>query len=370
MKRSSFSWKIRRLLKKLKSDKRAIMLPMFALMFAAIMAFLGLLFDGGRMYFEKRRMQVAADAGARGGALELIRDDLTTYMESGGRDAAALNGFTHGQDTVTVTINNPPGPMAAAIYQNNGCVEAIVSETFPTTLMRIASATSATVAARATACIQPDNNPPCILSLYCGDEDPGLIFNGTGLLVANACDVVINSQADDSIRLNGTGSCPPEHLQVLDGGTIAYGQDGGVLQNGANDCILCPDCEGEDGGPLNSIACYQDPYCEGFVLASPSYPASCQPLADPWNPAPPIDWPEAQINNGNYDNYPACPVPGDSSGGPCFDATAVLPDTGYPPGALLLPLVTTTGMVSRLPAEGSSSTVTTLWPAASIWGLN
>lgn len=56
MKRSSFSWKVRRLLKKLKSDKRAIVLPMFAIMFAAMMAFLGLLFDGGRMYFEKRRM--------------------------------------------------------------------------------------------------------------------------------------------------------------------------------------------------------------------------------------------------------------------------------------------------------------------------
>ena len=82
MRRSSFSGKVRRLIKKLKSDKRAIMLPMFALMFAAMMAFLGLLFDGGRMYFEKRRMQVAATAGARGGALELLRDDLTTYMVS------------------------------------------------------------------------------------------------------------------------------------------------------------------------------------------------------------------------------------------------------------------------------------------------
>ena len=232
--------------------------------------------------------------------------------------------------------------MAAAIYQNNGCVEAIISKTYPTTLMRVVSATSATVAARATACIQPDNSPPCILSLYCGEDDPGLEFNGNGILIANACDVVINSQADDSIRFNGAGSCPPEHLQVLDGGTIAYGQEGGILQNGANECILCPLCEGEDGGPLNSIACYQDPYCEGLVLASDDYPLLCQPLADPW-PAPAgiVNWPEARVNGGNWNNlgvFPACPSPGDTSLGACFDAIAALPAlTGYPPGALLLP---------------------------------
>ena len=109
MKRSSFSRKVTRLFKKLKSDKRAIMLPLFALMFAAMMAFLGLLFDGGRMYFEKRRMQVAADAGARGGALELIRDDASTYMESGGRDDTALNqDFHFGPGTVTVYTRAAP----------------------------------------------------------------------------------------------------------------------------------------------------------------------------------------------------------------------------------------------------------------------
>ena len=36
MKRSGFSAKVTRLFKKLKSDKRAIVLPMFAIMFAAM----------------------------------------------------------------------------------------------------------------------------------------------------------------------------------------------------------------------------------------------------------------------------------------------------------------------------------------------
>jgi len=322
--------------KKLKSDRRAIMLPMFA----AMLAFLGLLFDGGRIYFEKRRMQVAADAGARGGALELLRSDTSTYVDSGGKDDTALNGFVHGQGTVSVTINNPPSTQAAGIYQNAGCVEAIVTQGFPTTLMRIASANSASVSTRATACIQPDLDPPCILSLYCGDEQPGLTFNGTGELVANDCDVVINSQADDAILFNGTGSCPPEHLQVTGSGSVWYGNDGGVLQNGANDCISCGGCE--DGEPLAATACFTDPYCEGLVLASPNYPGSCAPLADPWPIAGGTPtWSIGNITNGTYldvpDSFPACPVPGDSSGGPCFDSTALPAENGYVAGALLLP---------------------------------
>ncbi|HEY7616203.1 MAG TPA: pilus assembly protein TadG-related protein, partial [Terriglobales bacterium] len=35
--------------------------------------FAGLVFDGGMLYYEKRRMQSAADAGAMGGAWEIVR---------------------------------------------------------------------------------------------------------------------------------------------------------------------------------------------------------------------------------------------------------------------------------------------------------
>ena len=116
-------------------------------MFAAMLAFLGLLFDGGRMYFEKRRMQVAADAGSRGGAFDLRRFGTgSSFIDSAGKDDAELNGFTHGADGVNVTINNPPG--SGNFAGNFDCVEAIVSKSFPTTLMRIASATGYTFATR------------------------------------------------------------------------------------------------------------------------------------------------------------------------------------------------------------------------------
>jgi uncharacterized membrane protein len=47
-------------------------LPLFAITFALLLLFLGLVVDGGMIYFERRRAQAAADAGAYAGALELI----------------------------------------------------------------------------------------------------------------------------------------------------------------------------------------------------------------------------------------------------------------------------------------------------------
>ena len=344
MERSSFSWKVLRLFKKLKNDKRAVMLPMFALMFAAMLAFLGLLFDGGRIYFEKRRMQVAADSGAFGGAHELLRSNDEATIVSGGRDDTALNSFTHGQDTVDVQIKHPPDSGSWA--GDMSCVEAEIYQNIPTTLMRIAGTTTSTVATRAVACVEIYDDEPCVLALYCGDEKPGLEFNGTGYLGTHDCNVVVNSKSDESIRVNGTGGgCPM--LQTEGDGVVAYGAGGATLQNGVNSCIQCDGCDAPDHDPEADIWCMKDPYCSNYLSnTSDGYPGDptnleqypyCEPMADPWDPTNPPT-PDFNIENITATTYndeitfPVCtalPILA-----PCFDknnlAAAAQP-------ALLLP---------------------------------
>ena len=145
---------------------------MFAIMFAGMLMFLGLVFDGGRLYYEKRRMQAAADAASRGAAFEILRGN-TGYIDEAGKDDSALNGFVDGQNTATVTINNPPSG-ASAFSGNNSCAEAIIRQDFPTTLMRIAAGPTATVAARATACVQVDNTPPVLVVAVLWPKQVGL----------------------------------------------------------------------------------------------------------------------------------------------------------------------------------------------------
>ena len=51
-----------------RKSRRGVALPMMALLIAVLRAFAGLVLDGGRLYFEKRKVQAAADAGAFAGA--------------------------------------------------------------------------------------------------------------------------------------------------------------------------------------------------------------------------------------------------------------------------------------------------------------
>ncbi len=344
----SFSWKVCRLFKKLKSDTRAAILPMFALMFAAMLAFLGLLFDGGRMYFEKRRMQVAADAGSRGGAFDLRRFGTgSSFIDSAGKDDAELNGFTHGADGVNVTINNPPG--SGNFAGNFDCVEAIVSKSFPTTLMRIASATGYTVATRAVACVAPDDRPACVISMYCGTEETGMRFNGKAQITATNCKVAVNSQADPSILFNGGGNCGPGgEAIILNGdepGIVAYGGDAGgtLINNGSNYCIDCSQCP--NGEAVSGMNFYPDPYCEniqpdtcstGVPTYPASYPDACMttdeegaqtPFPDPTPPSSPVFTINSIIRSKDTEKssakFPDCTTVGGPSSPtqPCVDLT-------------------------------------------------
>ena len=97
-----------RTLRRLADDQRGVALIMTAVMFAVLLGFMGLVLDGGRLYYEKRSMQIAADAGAMGGAHELWRrhSDYGTQVRPAVVNDTGLNGYTTGNSTITV--NTPP----------------------------------------------------------------------------------------------------------------------------------------------------------------------------------------------------------------------------------------------------------------------
>lgn len=131
-----------------KHGERGVLSVMFALSAVVLLAFAGLAIDVGYMQWEKRRMQVAADAAAMGGLRELelnVKDKIV----SAGRNDAKLNGFTNGVDNATVSINNPPS--TGTYSTDNLAVEAIVSKNIPTFFMRVFGQNGISVSARAVA---------------------------------------------------------------------------------------------------------------------------------------------------------------------------------------------------------------------------
>src|SRR5206468_8090493 len=106
-----------------------------AIMATVLFGVMGMAIEVAGFYSLKRKMQTAADAGAKAGAIELFKGTPNWTVEA--RRGTSQNGYTHGTDGVTVTVNSPPTTRAAAIFRTSSYVEVIVQQPQTLHLMRI-----------------------------------------------------------------------------------------------------------------------------------------------------------------------------------------------------------------------------------------
>ncbi len=172
-----------------RNSRKGSVLIMGTLTMTVLFGFMGLALDMSYMYFHKRRMQTAADAGALAGAQEILRGNANSAIIASAKNDSALDGFTDAANGVTVTVNNPP--ISGASAGNNRFVEVIVSQAQPTWFMRVLNVNSATVAARAVAGTGPGQACVYTLNPNLGNNN-GFFINGTA--AANfACGIYSNS---------------------------------------------------------------------------------------------------------------------------------------------------------------------------------
>ncbi len=177
-------------------DRRGQTLIMLAVSFAMLLALLGLVFDGGRLYFERRQMQAAADAATLAALHEMRRgfDDADTQVRPAARRDAEMNGYSTSDSTVTV--NYPAAGLGA------DSVEVIISRTVPTTFMRVVGRQQSTVAARAAGQLLRDVGGPCVIALRDEEEKNTLTVSGSAGLSAD-CGVWANSPDDQAMSAPG-----------------------------------------------------------------------------------------------------------------------------------------------------------------------
>ncbi len=200
-------------------------MPLFALTFAFLLLFLGLVADGGSIYLERRRAQVAADAGAYGGALELLHNN-SSWVGASARADTKFNGFDDAESDVVISVNNPP--LSGAAAGDNTAVEVIVQRTVPTTLMMLVANESTIVRARAVAAVRPETGPLCILALS-ETEQGAITFNGTVDMNIPECEIIARSTHADAILGLGTPCVTAK--------SISYAIGGGSSQNGQANCL-------------------------------------------------------------------------------------------------------------------------------------
>ena len=215
---------------------------MMVLLLSAILVMGGLILDGGRLYFVKRHMQDAADAGAFGAAHELFRgnNDLATQLRPAALNDTGANGFDDSNATVTVSYPPVDGPRAT----NPRFVQVEIEQQVPTTLMRIAGTHYSTVRVRSIAglSVYPD---VCILAMD-PTEPAALNIRGSGNINAD-CGIMSNSNAANGFQTDG----------AADVSASWAGVSGGYVDNGGSGSMTpTPD---EQVPPLLDPLGYMDP---------------------------------------------------------------------------------------------------------------
>jgi hypothetical protein len=176
--------------------ERGFVLITTVLSLVVLMAFLGLAVDVGYVQLVKTRMQTAADAAALGGAQEL-RANGSAAVVTAARGDAALNGFTNGQNGVTVTVNNPP---TSGYYQSDStAVEVIISQSVPAFFLELTGTSSTNVRARAVA--RQESGTSCLYTL--DPSSAGTLSASGGITVQANCGVVVNSSSSQAATISG-----------------------------------------------------------------------------------------------------------------------------------------------------------------------
>jgi hypothetical protein len=201
--RAGSTWQNGRCHRRGRSRGQVIVLVCVSLV--AMMGMIGVVTDFSFMQHQKNMMQTAADSAAMAGSEELVYGD----MVAAGKADAAKNGYTDGQNSVTVSINIPPstGPNSS----NSGYVEAIVSKPEPTYFMRVLGVGTLTVSARAVA--YEGNGPNCIYVI-----DPAasgaLAVNGN-VSVQSSCGLLVDSSSSTGLTAVGNDTISATTIGIV-----------------------------------------------------------------------------------------------------------------------------------------------------------
>src|SRR5947207_3254168 len=180
-----------------------------ALMLTVFIGFVGLASDAGYFFDYRRRMTAAADSAAVAGAREVERNSTSTQVVAVTQAAAAANGFTHGTNNITVTVNRPP--TSGFNVGNNKYVEVLINRPTPTFFMRALNVATATVGARAVA--GPGPGSGCILVLN-QSVDNALTLSGSATLDLPTCSVIVNSSSTTAISTSGSACIHAASIDV------------------------------------------------------------------------------------------------------------------------------------------------------------
>ena len=194
-----------------RDDESGQMLVLTAICMTLFFGFMALAIDVGLLFRARRNAQIAADAGAIAGAMQMEYGDNSgcATVLCAVQKAAAANGVPNAD----LTVNLPP---TDGYHQGAGYVEVIASIPKSTFFIgTIYKGNSAfTVSARSVAGIPP--NPACLYVLDPSDPDT-LYIKGKGQVSAPGCGIQVNSTSPNAACNQGAAKIVAPFLHIAGG---------------------------------------------------------------------------------------------------------------------------------------------------------
>jgi hypothetical protein len=200
-----------------------------ALSMSMLLGFMGLAIDVGLLFRAKRNLQVAADAAATAGALDLSRG----LSASNAANLSLTSDLEVGSSPVAIAESDPPadGPNKGT----KGFVEVVLSQPNPTAFMGMFSFHSVSVSARAVAGV-PTFSDNCIW-LMNKNKKGALSMQGgaNSQLNATGCSVYINSSnAGDALDLTGNPTIYVDSINIVGGANKTSNNMHGTVNSGVS----------------------------------------------------------------------------------------------------------------------------------------
>jgi Flp pilus assembly protein TadG len=198
------------------ADESGYAMVLTALGFSMLLGFMALAIDTGMVFQAKRKMQIAADAGAVAGTQDYMYNNSKTSATTAATNATSVNGYTDQSSGVTVTVNIPPTTGANAGNAND--VEVIINQPVPTLFMAAVGMKTITVKARGVGGTVAGNT--CIWLLDANGAD--LNVQGSYTLSAPSCGIYMNSSSAGAVNVTGNGGTLNALFADAVGGAIGH----------------------------------------------------------------------------------------------------------------------------------------------------
>jgi hypothetical protein len=147
-------------------------------------------------------MQTASGAAALHGAYKIYEDGKgVSGISTAGATEATRNGYTDGENDVTLTVNSPPsqGPNDG----NDYAAEALLTKQQSPMLASLFHKDDVTIGTRSVAVMRV-TGPFCVLALS-PSNDSALKFGGTSDLNLESCGIIVNSIFEGAGPQSGRG---------------------------------------------------------------------------------------------------------------------------------------------------------------------